>query len=38
VEIVFFTLLRGKWYHLRVTIIDLSFPVAASLYNIGTRI
>jgi len=32
------TILRGIWYYLQVTIIDLSSPIGASLYNIGTRI
>jgi len=26
------------WYYLQVTIIDLSSPIGASLYNIGKRI
>ena len=35
---VFLYILRGIWWYLQVTIIDLSSPIGASLYNIGTRI
>jgi len=34
----FCTFLCGICYYLQVTIIDLSSPIGASLYNIGTRI
>jgi len=34
----FVYILSGIWYYLQVTIIDLSSPIGASLYNIGTRI
>ena len=35
---VLFTLLRGIWYYLQVTVTNLSSLVGASLYNIGTRL
>jgi len=33
-----FYLLRGIWYYLLVTTTNLSSPLGASLYNIGTRL
>jgi len=32
------TFLRGIWYFLQVTIIDLSSPIGVSIYNTGARI
>jgi len=37
-ESMFFYILYGIWYYFQVTIIGLSFPLGASLYNIGTRL
>ena len=33
-----FYILRGIWYYFQVTIIALSSPLGALLYNIGTRL
>jgi len=35
-KLCFVTFLRGIWYYIQVSIIDLSSPNGASLYNIGS--
>ena len=35
---MFFYILCGIWYYFQVTIIGLSSPLGASLYNIGMRL
>ena len=37
-KICSFYILRGIWYYFQVTIIGISSPLGASLYNISTRL